>query len=134
MHLNNSKGSKHEQQAYCALHAVDPKWDIFFVSKELHLGHSIGSLEKNELFASLVIFGGAIPKAFSFSLPSSVIQSEVQGGDKTLSIIGLNPLSWSLLVTADSIAFIAGHPEYVGVNLTITTSSMIFSSLMMPKS
>src|SRR5215207_8790643 len=75
-HLKRSKGSRHALQRHCDLHGVEPKRLISSVLVEPHCGQ----------VAVLARSGGAMPEAWSWALPSSLIQSVVHGGARRVSI------------------------------------------------
>jgi len=84
----------------------------------------------------VIRLGGAMPKAFNFSLPVSLIQSVVQAGDNTcLMLISVNPCCKSVILMFMLIASIAGQPLYVGV-ITISTdcSPVTYTARTMPRS
>jgi len=134
MHLKYSKGSRQSLHLNDALHAVDPNSLTTLVFTDSHRGHAILRPPCNNSRLLAPCSGGAMPYSLSFSLPSLLIQSVVQGGDNTLLIETPSiPCLCSSSITLCSITSVAGHPEYVGVNSTVT-SSLMLTPRMMPRS
>ena len=76
-----------------------------------------------------------MPYAFSFRLPSLLIQSVVHAGVRTRSVITLeNPCNSSASITLDSINSVAGQPVYVGAIPTVTESASTLTDRKMPRS
>src|SRR5688500_7848837 len=97
-----------------ALQAVDPNSLTRRVLYELQCGHCMASSSANNLVLQTCCFGlgGAIPYAFSFCFPCSVIQSVVQAGEITVVISTLlNPCSSKVIRICWRITSIAGQPE-----------------------
>jgi len=134
MHLKYSKGSRQSQHLYDALQAVEPNSLTTAVFSESHRGQAIPRWPCNNSRLLAPCSGGAIPYSLSFVLPSSLIQSVVQGGESTLLIeTPSTPCLRNASMTLCSITSVAGHPEYVGVSST-TSSSSIVTPRTMPRS
>src|SRR5207237_1311761 len=92
-HLKWSKGSRHALHRHNALHEVEPNSTRRDVSVELHLTQATASMPKRARRPS-PCSGGAIPNALSLTLASSVIQSVVQAGDRTVLTLTCRKPAW----------------------------------------
>jgi len=113
---------------------VLPNSLMHLVFDELHCGHGIAA-DSGRWKRPGSPTGGAIPYSFNFLFPSSLIQSVVQAGAKTVVIfILVYPFSSNAILIFMVIISMAGQPVYVGVITTSISSPLIFTSLTMPRS
>jgi len=119
------------------LHAVDPNRASSSVRREPQFGQRI-SARANAIGRAAFgapCRGGAMPNAASLRLASGAIQPLLQGGERTVTIrTGASVSLPTAARTSLSITRVAGHPEYVGVSVTMHSPSVHATSRTMPSS